>query len=337
MPTDSATSVHTIETSVLSDNWPTYRNFRISYCPDEYKATMEMYSDLDIKHDKNRVSLLTKCRTFAWFARSTETGLVHVCSNSCRQRWCPICSGGRSNYIVRSLEPWVRRVKNPRFLTLTLRHSNAPLEHQIDTLYKHFRNLRRDKQFKQYVKGGVWFFQVKLSKRADQWHPHLHCLIVGKYMPHEWISRKWKNVTKTSNIVDIRAVKNKSEVAKYVARYCARPAKLSQYPIELRQEIFEALHSRRLCGKWGSAKEISLSPPRFVPEQKYTRLGTWSTILSLRCSSSEARLIIKCWIEKLCIPPGISLDHVDDFLDGKVDYDVVETDQYWVPYLDGFP
>jgi len=333
---DRATSVHTIETSVLSANWPTYRDYRISYCAEEYQATLEMYSDLDIKHDKNRVELLTKCRRYAWFARSAETGQVHVCSNSCRQRWCPICAGGRSNYIVKSLEPWTQKVKHPRFLTLTLKHSNAPLFHQIDTLYRHFRNLRRDKQFKKYVSGGVWFFQVKLSDRSDQWHPHLHCLIQGKYLPHEWISRKWKRITKTSNVVDIRAVRNKSEVAKYVARYCARPTQLSKYPLELRQEIFEALHARRLCGKWGTAKGISLSPPKFVPEEKYTRLGSWSTIHSMRATSSEARLIVKCWLEHLCIPPGISLDYLDDFIDGKVDFEVVESDEYWSPYLPGY-
>lgn len=332
----AVTSVHTIETSVLSENWPTYRDLRISYCPDEYKATLEMYSDLDINHSKDRMSLLTKCRRFAWFARSAETGRVHVCSNSCRQRWCPICSGGRSNYIVRSLEPWIQNVKHPRFLTLTLKHSNAPLSHQISTLYTHFRNLRRDKQFKQYVKGGVWFFQVKLSGREDQWHPHLHCLIQGKYLPHDWISRKWKSITKTSNVVDIRAVKNKSEVAKYVARYCARPAKLSKYPIELRLEIFNALHGRRLCGKWGSAKGISLSPPKFVSEERYTRLGTWSTVHSLKATSAEARTIVRCWLENLCIEPGITCQPVDDFLCDIPTGHGTESDQYWKPYLPGY-
>jgi len=335
MPT-SATSVHTIETSVLSDNWPAYRDLRISYCSEEYKATMDMYSDLDNKHNQNRVSLLEKCRKFAWFARSSETGRVHVCSNSCRQRWCPICTGSKANYITRSLSPWIKKIKTPRFLTLTLKHSNAPLLIQIDHLYKHFRNLRRDKQFKQYVKAGVWFFQVKLSAREDQWHPHLHCLIQGTYMPQEWLSRKWLKITKTSNIVDIRAVKNKSEVAKYVARYCARPAKLSRFPISLRQEIFEGLHGRRLCGKWGDAKEISLSPPKFVASEKYTRLGTWSTILSMKGTSAFARTIVKAWIEKLTIEPDVTLQHVEDFIDDIPTGHGIEADHYWEPYMPGF-
>jgi hypothetical protein len=136
--------------------------------------------------------------------------------------------------------------------------------------------------------------------------------------------------------VDIRAVKNKTEVAKYVARYCARPAKLSQYPLELRGEIFEALHSRRLCGKWGQVKGISLSPPRFVAEQKYVRLGTWSTILSLRCSSAFAREIVKAWLEKLTIEPDVTLQHVDDEIENIPTGHGTEADKYWEQYLPGY-
>ncbi len=325
-----------IEASVLSDNWPTYRDLRKSYCLEEYNATEELYSYLDKLNGKNRVEALHKCRTFAWFARCTETGRVHVCSNSCRQRWCPICTGTRSNYIVRSLEEWIQNVKNPRFMTLTLRHTNAPLVHQIESIYKFFRYLRRDKQFKQFVQGGVWFFQVKLSKRSDQWHPHIHCIIQGRYMPKGWLSRKWKQITKTSTIVDIKAIKNKSEIARYVARYCARPAKLSEYPVELRVEIFEAMHSRRLCGVWGHARGVRLSPPKSVPEHKFTRLGTWSTIHSLKGDSAFAREILKAWREKLTVEPDVTLQPVEDFIDDIPTGHTIESDLYWAPYLPGY-
>jgi len=334
--TEATSSVHPIETTVLSDDWPTYRELRVSYCREEQAATEELYAEIDRQDGKSRLSVLLNCRKYAWFARSNETGLVHVCSNSCRQRWCPICSGGRSSYIVNSITPWIERLRFPRFLTLTLKHSNAPLKQQIDQIYKHFRNLRKDKQFKKYVKGGIWFFQVKLSDHGDQWHPHVHCLITGKYMPHDWIKRKWLRITQSSSIVDIRAVKNKTEVAKYVARYCARPAQLSKYPISIREEIYRALHGRRLCGVWGKAKGISLSPPKFVASEKYTRLGSWSTILSLKCTSSAARQIIKSWLEKLVLPEGVSCQNVDDFINDIPSGHGSEDDEYWEPYLPGY-
>lgn len=333
---DVDSSVHTIETSGNSPEWPTYREYRISLCSDEHQATIEMYAELDEKQGKTRLSLLKSCRQYAWFARNNDTGRVHVCSNSCRQRWCPLCSGGRAAYITNSVMEWLERIKFPRFLTLTLRHTNAPLKQQIEQIYRHFRALRKDKQFKSYVRGGIWFFQVKLSKHEDQWHPHIHCLINGKYMPQEWISRKWLRITKTSNIVDIRAVRKKSEAAKYVARYCAKPAQLSKYPLSLREEIFNAMHGKRLCGKWGTAKEISLSPPKFIQKEKYTELGTWSTIHSMKCTSDIARTILDCWKYKRIIPSGISLYHVDRFIDNIPELTATESDQYWEPYMPGF-
>jgi len=311
----ASTQVHDIETSGNPHEWPTYREYRESLCSEEYQATEKMYSITDKQDSTHRVDILLNCRKYAWFARDNVTGLVHVCSNSCRLRWCPICSGGRSKYITNSVTDWIRKWKHPRFLTLTLKHSNSPLSHQIDTIYKHFRTLRKDKQFKQYVEGGIWFFQVKLSKRGDQWHPHIHCLIVGKYLPHDWISRKWLRITKTSNVVDIRAVTDPKRTAEYVARYCSRPAKLSQYPPELNVEIMRAMHGRRLCGTWGKAKGTSLSPPRYVPKEKYTRLGTWSTVMSLRTTIADARIILDCWNKQIPIPPGVTCQQIDDFID----------------------
>lgn len=333
---ESPSSVHNIETSGSFTDWPTYREYRVSLCSEEHAATIEMYAELDEKQGKARLTLLHSCRKYAWFARSNDTGRVHVCSNSCRQRWCPICSSGRANYITHSVMEWLVGIKHPRFLTLTLKHTNAPLDQQIDQIYRHFRALRKDKQFRSYVRGGIWFFQVVLSKHKDQWHPHIHCLINGKYMPHEWISRKWLRITKTSNIVDIRAVNDKKKAAEYVARYCARPAKLSNYPLSLRVEIFESLHGRRLSGAWGTAKGISLSPPKFVQAEKYTQLGSWSTIHSLKCTSENARTILDCWKNKQVLPQGISLEHVDRFIDDLPNFEAVESDQFWEPYMPGF-
>lgn len=328
---EASTSVHNIETTGNSHDWPTYRQYRESLCTAEYKATETLYAEMDRQEGRQRLHLLSECRRFAWFSRDNVTGLVHVCSNSCRLRWCPICSGGRAKYITSSVTDWLKHVKHPRFLTLTLKHSNSPLDHQIDTIYKKFRALRKDKQFRQYVTGGVWFFQVKLSAKSDQWHPHVHCLITGKYMPHDWISRKWLRITKSSNIVDIRAVTDSKQTAEYVARYCARPARLSRYPLELNVEIFKSMHGRRLCGTWGTAKGVSLSPPRYVPKEKYTSLGTWSTVMSLRTTSSYARIIVKCWMEKTPIADEITLQNVDDFIEDTPAIGGTEVDENLPP------
>lgn len=333
---EAVTSVHNIETTGTPRIYESYRAFRASSCPDELQATEELYSYMDNQEGKDRLSLLNGCRKLAWFARNKETNHVHVISSACRLRWCPLCSTGRCGYITHNLIPWISGLKHPRFLTLTLRHSNASLTCQINSLYTHFRTLRKNKWFRDHVAGGVWFFQIKLSSKVDQWHPHIHCILHGKYIPQLELSKLWLKITKTSNIVDIRMVRNPKEAADYVARYSARPAKLAKYPLTLRVEIFNSMHRRRLCGTWGSARGVSLSPPTSVTTDKFERLGTFSTVLFMRCTSADAKAIYEAWLDKVTLPPGISLIHVDNFIDDLPDSENWESDEVYDPQLPGF-
>lgn len=310
------TSVHTQETTGQTDLYVSYRTYRQSLCADEFTAVEQLYSATDELDETNRSKLLSRCRTWAWFVRDRESGIVHVASNSCRLRWCPICARAKAAYITNSVRPWIEQLQHPRFLTLTLKHSNAPLDTQISKLYDDFRKLRRDKQFKEYCTGGVWFFQVKLSDKYDQWHPHIHCVITGKYMPHEWISLKWQRITTSSNIVDIRMVRDPERMANEVAKYSARPAELKKYPMNLRQDIFYAMHKRRLCGTWGTGKEVKLCPPRTVEEEKYEPIGSWSMVTGLREEWPEARAIFEAWRDQTPLGPGIKLRSIDSFIDG---------------------
>jgi hypothetical protein len=335
MAADS-TQLDAVETTASQAHPDSYRTFRFSDCLDELKATEELYSRIDGVDGKSRLEALSKCRMFAFFARDVETSRVHVISNSCRLRWCPVCSKARTNYIIHSLSPFMENRKVTRFLTLTVKHNNMSLSNQVTRLYDRFRTLRKSSWFKKHVSGGIWFFQIKLSANRKSWHPHLHCIITGKYLPKMELSRLWLNITGDSKIVDVKMIRNARETATYVARYSARPAQLRNYDIELRIEIFTAMHNRRLCGSWGVAKGVSLSPPKSVTSDKYVRLGSWSSVLSLRHSDIDAKTIYDCWYEKDVIDPSVSIRHIEDFIDGKIDFENYEPDWYSSPLLPGF-
>ena len=310
--------VHQQETTGQSELYVSYRSYRLSSCPDEFHAVEQLYSATDELDEANRSELLKKCRTWAWFVRDKQSGQVHVASNSCRLRWCPVCAKGKSAYITGNVRPWIESLRTARFLTLTLKHSNAPLDTQIDKLYGDFRKLRKDKQFKKYCSGGVWFFQVKLSGRDDQWHPHIHCVIAGKYIPHEWISRKWLYITGSSNIVDIRMVHDPEKAANEVAKYSARPAEMKNYPMDLRKEIFYAMHRRRMCGTWGSGRAVSLCPPRTIEKGRFEDLGSWAMVTVLRDSDDSARAIFESWRLGTPLGPDINMRDMDAWLEGRV-------------------
>lgn len=256
---DSFTSVHHKETTEHRHIELSYRETLILLDGEEYYAAQETYKRLDALDGKDRHGNMDDCRRGAWYAVHLQTGLVRVLSSSCRMRWCPLCVRTKVGVIVKNLTPWIQKRCGPKFLTLTLKHSRTSLDEQVTRLYACFQQLRRRKYWKENVRSGVWFFQVKVSKESGDWHPHLHCVLDAEYMPHKVLKTMWLDVTGDSTIVDIKAVRDPKKVAEYVARYAARPCNLKDLTEAHQTEVVETLHGRRLCGKWGDCKDLELT------------------------------------------------------------------------------
>lgn len=313
------TSVQTEETTGPPSVPPTYRAYRVSLNREEAHRTEQLYSTLDHLDAGHRSDTLSSCRTRAWFARDTHTDHVIVLSNACRLRWCPLCSEGRSHYLTSQVLPWIIKVKNPKLLTLTLRHTNQPLYEQIDKLYSDFRQLRKHRQFKPLVSGGLWFFQVKWSLQTSQWHPHLHCLMESQFIPQDSLSKLWQTITRSSNVVDIRCVWKHSQAAQYVSRYAARPTRLTDVPDDRLTELYHAMHGRRLVGSWGSARRVSLSPPKDKDASRFVRLGSWNTVLNMKDYDEPCGLILQSWLNNQPLDPSIDALHLEHFQDDPFD------------------
>jgi len=146
-----------------------------------------------------------------------------------------------------------------RFITLTRRHSHAPLADQIDALYEAFNKLRRRSAWKKNINGGAAFLEIKVSERTGLWHPHLHIIATGKYFPAHELSREWLAVTMDSSVVDIRAVTDAGHVAAYVTKYVTKPMSITllQHPDKL-DEALVAMRGRRLAMTFGTWRGIKL-------------------------------------------------------------------------------
>lgn len=315
--TATTTSVHTQETTARKPLPYDYQRFRRRHCESEWVQTEKLYSHIDSIEGTHRADSFRKCRTFAWFARHNETGKVRVISNSCRQRWCPICSRARSYYLASQVRQWLESRPSPKFLTLTMKHTSAPLEHQVKWLYDHFRKFRQRKNIGSVIRGGVWFFQLKMSSRTGDWHPHLHCVIDSPYIPHDTLSTEWYAQTLTSNIVDIRTVKDPDKVSEYVARYCTRPAQLKDYQFEDTLEIFSVFHGKRMCGTWGTGKECSLRQGKPADSTSWEKVGSWRAVLTQARSLPRARAILNAWTNDKTLPEHIYVE--DRTLGGEYD------------------
>lgn len=273
----------------------TYRGQFMQGNESEYEATVEAYEYINDDKSSNRISLLGNCRKYAHFAVDKTSGDVRVMTDSCRQRWCPMCAGQKAKFAKESTQRWVQGLEKPRFLTLTLRNEPGDLLPQVQFLQDSFRRLRQKTFWKKKVTGGIWFMQVKRGKDSGCWHPHLHILLDGLYLEQGELSDLWDQVTYGSPIIDIRQIRNPEESAKYVARYSARPARLGEQSIPDRVEIIQAMHGKRLSGTFGTAKSVTLTPPKVEKNDDFVHVGYYDQLVRDSVTNRAAAAVLTAW------------------------------------------
>ncbi|MCK5617173.1 protein rep [Candidatus Pacearchaeota archaeon] len=334
MVNSKVTSVQALETTSPLSMPRTYREHSTGHCIEEVEATRQVYASFDDRAAERRLNSFDTCRARSWFVRHTETGNVRVATKSCKLRWCPLCAKKRQWFLVQQIKPWAESIHRLKFLTLTLKHSDAPLKVQIDNLYKAFQRFRKLKYLREHMFGGIWFFQIKKSERSGQWHPHLHCLIEADYMPHAKLSALWCRTTNGSIVVDIRPAGDPDKVAEYVGRYSARPSDLAGLPESERIEVVQALHGRRLMGTWGSARQMTtkMEKPEDADQWKY--VGSWSTVWGTLAYDENAKKIFKAWKMDEPLESNINMGHIEDYFWGREPFKGKEPPEHEQLYFD---
>lgn len=283
------------ETTSPNSSDGTYRGRFMAGKESEYLASLEAYQAIYQNPSNGHIEGVTNCRKFAIFARERTTGEVKVMSSACNDRWCPMCAASKAAYAKESTEEYIRSMAEPRFLTLTLRHNVESLSSQLEFLTDSFRRIRQRAYWKRNVTGGIWFLQVKRGSGDGCWHPHLHILVDGKYMEQHRLSELWELVTFGSPVIDIRRIYNPEDTARYVARYTARPAKMADMPLADRIEVIESLKGKRLCGTFGNAKGVKLTPPKVKDSSDWQEIGYYDTVVMRAASDPLARTILFCY------------------------------------------
>jgi len=224
-----------------------------------------------------RIDRFDNCGSGAVVEQCTESGKVRVCSNHCHDRFCKPCAESRSKIIASNLANHVEG-KEVRFITLTVKHTHQRLSVQIDRLYTCLRNLRARGFWKDHVDGGAAFVEIKVAKDGQVWHPHLHLIVEGKYVPQKRLSDEWFAVTGDSMVVDVRYAHDTDEVARYVCKYASKALDSGVYRSENHlNEAVLALKGRRMCATFGTWRGIELEklPPTegdWRPVCTYVRL-----------------------------------------------------------------
>lgn len=207
----------------------------------------------------------------------TCDGKYVLVGNYCRNRWCVPCGNARSAHLAECFKSALKNERS-RFITLTIRSDGEPLADLVEHLYASFRRLQRSQFWKNTITGGVAFLETKFNHRKERWHPHLHLIVQGKFVPQKQLSEVWETVSGGSRIVDVRLIRSANEAINYVTKYATKPAlaTIKDHP-ELLIEAILALHGKRMMIRFGSFRKIDVS--RKASIQDYVPIMTLRNLL----------------------------------------------------------
>lgn len=311
------TLLDTKETTALERPPDTFQALCVKNSPQEWKQARAVYKLLEDTHQLYKLDALDYCRKVSWFVRHEETGKVKIASQHCHLRWCPLCASSRRNYISHQVKDWCEKRSHLKFITLTIKHSDDTITEQIDHLYNSFKKLRKNKEFKKHITGGIWFFQIKMSKTSEQWHPHLHVIGTGKFYSNRRLSALWERITGDSKICNIKSVKDKEKAVQYAARYAAKPAELAKLPIADAAELVVCMHGRRICGSWGIKPPISFRPKKPEDADQWKNIGDYFYVAQLYNDDPSAKAIFDAYRLDEPLDSDCDLSYVTKIIDGR--------------------
>jgi hypothetical protein len=193
----------------------------------------------------------------------------------CMLKFCPDCAARRAEKLQAIYVPTISRVKWPLFVTFTIGGGdNWSLKDQLAAVQRGVKNIRRQRWFRNAVKGGVGSFELKFSKRG--WHVHWHAVLDCKWLAvtiepprpfakKEILKRKLKAAQKevgeqwamavgiSPSFVFIRRAK--PATAQYVVKYSVKAADFENEMLPV-AELVEEAKGAKLVAPWGSVRTI---------------------------------------------------------------------------------
>jgi hypothetical protein len=199
------------------------------------------------------------CGGEAYLMWSPSEKRFKVAANYCKSRHCEPCQRAKALLIAANLRRRLeaRPIGHYRHTVLTLAHSTAPLADQVKRLYACFKKLRSRPVWKTQA-GGAFFCEVKIGEDG-LWHPHLHIVSEGHFLPHRQLSDTWLQVTGDSLVVHVGAVDGTGKVCYEVTKYITKGTSGDVWDDPDRaQEWICASKGIRCCATFGSWRGFRL-------------------------------------------------------------------------------
>lgn len=238
---------------------------------------------------------LSTCCNGASFFIDPQTAKVKPWMARCHHRMCPFCGRSRSGRVADQLLAILNKMKSPRIIVLTVKATTRPLSDQLRTLRLDFAKLRRRKFWRTMVTGGAYTLQATRNPKSGLWHPHLHLIVDGTYIPHKLLRNRWHDVTGSAEIIWIQAVHDRPGAAKELARYIGRPADLEDWPAEAIREYALAVNGARMVQAFGDCHGLPVEDrdePDTEPPDTYRVRLSRLVHLTFRGADTPAKLLV---------------------------------------------
>jgi len=150
------------------------------------------------------------------------------------------------------------------------------------------------------MQGGVFFTELTLNDRTKLWHPHLHVLFEGRYIPQKLAAKQWLKATGDSFIVDIRTVSTSKGAAFYVAKYASKALSSRVWKDSSRlQEAIITLYGRRTFSTFGTFTKLGLSK-QLASDVGWSDVDTLANLMSNAALGSKDALLIMQQLHSDC-------------------------------------
>lgn len=273
---------------------------------------MRVFFSSGSREDSKRRSRLGGCGRSHLVARNEE-GEVSLVPYACCLRVCTECarriSQDRYLNVLKHFSEHPRKL-SLRWMTLTIRNcAQGDLVSTIDALLLAFRSFRRGaKVWSDTVEGYIWNLEVTWNNRSRTWHPHVHVVYDGTFLPWSKLKMSWQGYAKrrgltgdgkmgscyilrpefeptdyerdlgiepsktTCKVSLTRQTASPRELAHCLAevtKYNMKPFETETTPAKAILELTHALHNRRLHGSCGTLT----IPPAPKADSKWEILG----------------------------------------------------------------
>lgn len=242
------------------------------------------------------------CGSSAKLAYSPAEARYFVAASTCKNRFCPACRVRRQMAVADSLQRYFVNApaREWQFITLTLKHTNAPLVEQLDFLTKCFKRLRQEPVWQHRVTHGFAVVEITRNAKTHQWHPHLHILAHVKFLDWRDLRATWCTLTHGSNVIDCQVVKRQTDAIRYVVAYMGKAPSDSVLTVDaVAIELYQALRSQHLLIRFGKPP---IKPP---PAETHTLpgdivwLGDVESLIDAALNGSErARTHLERWLRQ---------------------------------------